>query len=311
MIELVITKLTVAADDVVALHLSAPDGHSLPSWQPGAHIDLVLPTGIERQYSLCGDPANDQEWRIAVLREPDGRGGSRYVHEALHAGDTVQARGPRNHFSLIPSRRYLFIAGGIGITPILPMLTEASEAGRDWRLTYGGRRGPSMAFVDELAVHGSRVTFWPQDSHGLIPLSELLGEPDPELAVYCCGPEPLIAAVESQMVHWPTGCLHVERFRPQEIPDSGADTAFEVYLSYSDLTLTVDAGQSIVEAVEAAGVEVFTSCREGICGTCETPVLEGIPEHRDSVLTAEERAGNTVMMICCGRARTPRLVLDL
>ncbi|MGW3965109.1 PDR/VanB family oxidoreductase [Amycolatopsis sp. NPDC005003] len=300
-LELLVDSKEKAADGVVALTLRAPGGEPLPPWEPGAHIDLLLP-GFVRQYSLCGDPAEKSAYRVAVLREPDGRGGSEYVHDKLSAGDLLQVDGPRNHFALVAADRYLFIAGGIGITPILPML---DRAGSDWQLVYGGRTRGSMAFTDELARHGDRVTFRPQDEHGLLDLPSLLAGVRPGTAVYCCGPEPLLAAVEALGPE----DLHVERFTAQ--PDEGPRTAFEVELAGSGRVLPVPADRSILEVVEEAGVQVLSSCREGTCGTCETGVLGGEPDHRDSVLTADERAENEVMMLCVSRACSPRLVLDL
>ncbi|MFB9688764.1 PDR/VanB family oxidoreductase [Amycolatopsis plumensis] len=302
--ELVLDRKEKPAEGVVRLTLRAPDGGSLPPWEPGAHIDLLLP-GFVRQYSLCGDPADSSAYVVAVLREPDGRGGSAYVHDSLAEGDRVQAEGPRNHFPLVDAERYLFIAGGIGITPILPMLEKVARSGREWQLVYGGRTRASMAFASELSVHGDRVTFRPQDEHGLLDLPTLLTAARPGTAVYCCGPEPLLAALEALGPQ----DLHVERFTPA--PELGERTAFEVELAGSGRVLPVPADRSILEVVEEAGVPVLSSCREGTCGTCETGVLGGEPDHRDSVLTAEERLENEVMMLCVSRACSPRLVLDL
>lgn len=305
--ELVVAETESAADGVLALTLRHPLGEPLPEWEPGAHIDLVLGPELERQYSLCGDPADRAAWRVAVLREPAGRGGSAYVHEQLRPGQKVRVRGPRNHFALRPAPRYRFIAGGIGITPILPMLAAAEAAGAEWTLLYGGRSRDSMAFAEELARYGDRVTLAPQDESGLLDLGAVLdGLPEGAL-VYCCGPGALLDAVEERC---PSGALHVERFQPKE-QQSGEDGEFEVELAQSGRTLTVAAGVSVLEAVRAAGVEVLFSCSEGTCGTCETDVLEGTPDHRDSVLSAEEREAGETMMICVSRCRGERLVLDL
>jgi cytochrome P450/ferredoxin-NADP reductase len=300
-----------AADGVVALSLHEVDGQPLPHWEPGAHVDLILGGAATRQYSLCGDPADAHTWRLGILRDPDGSGGSLYVHDRLQAGDTVRIRGPRNNFPLVTSPRYLFVAGGIGITPILAMIRSAEAAGAHWRLVYGGRQRASMAFLDELAAYGDRVTVWPQDELGLIDLEGLLGTPQPDTKVYCCGPEPLLNAVEQRCAAWPKGSLHVERFVAKPLTEPVLREAFEVYLAQSELTLNVQPEQSILDAVEQAGVGVLSSCQEGTCGTCETPVLEGVPDHRDSVLDEEARAANDCMMICVSRACTRRLVLDL
>jgi len=308
-LELVVADKEKLADGVVRLTLRAPDGQPLPSWEPGAHVDLRLPGDVVRQYSLCGRPGDPSAYQVAVLREPAGRGGSAYVHDEIVAGQRIEVDGPRNHFALVDAKRYLFVAGGIGITPIRPRLDAVAGTGREWQLLYGGRTRSSMAFTAELARHGDRVTIRPQDEHGLLDLPALLAEPRPDTAVYCCGPEPLLAAVEEHCAGWPEGALRVERFAPAE--DDGPRTAFEVELAGSGRVLAVPADRSILEVVEESGVPVLSSCQEGTCGTCETGVLGGTPDHRDSVLTAAERRENEVMMICVSRSCSPRLVLDL
>ncbi|WP_374232002.1 2Fe-2S iron-sulfur cluster-binding protein [Pseudonocardia sp. DR1-2] len=310
-VRVIVAEIELEATGVVSVRLEPAVGDKLPAWEPGAHIDLVLGPDLERQYSLCGDPTDLRSWRIGVLREPESRGGSAHVHDKLVVGDEVLCRGPRNNFTLDDADDYLFIAGGIGITPILPMLGACEAAGKPWRLVYGGRAEDSMAFRAELAAHGDRVTIWPQDANGLIDLDGLLGTPAPGTHVYCCGPGVLLDAVEERCASWPDGALHLERFRPKEGVLDGENSAFEVVLDYSDISITVAADQTVAEAIEAAGVEVPTSCREGTCGTCETVVLEGEPDHRDSFLTPVEKASNEVMMVCCSRACSPRLVLDL
>ncbi|NUR32230.1 MAG: oxidoreductase [Catenulispora sp.] len=303
---------TVEAEGVVGLVLRRPDGADLPSWEPGAHIDVIL-GDVERQYSLCGDPADRASWRIAVLREPAGRGGSEYVHAEVRSGTTLTVRGPRNHFQLAPADRYLFIAGGIGITPILPMLAAATIAGADWTLHYGGRTRASMAFAADLTSRfGDRIHIRPQDESGLLDVPAILRHPDPKTLVYCCGPAPLLAAVEEHCEKngWPDP-PRMERFEPRTDIDTTDDQSFEVVLARSNRALTVHADATILDTVRAAGIEVLYSCTEGTCGTCETDVLEGTPDHRDSVLNPAERAAGDTMMICVSRAATRRLVLDL
>ncbi|MEU6432073.1 PDR/VanB family oxidoreductase [Microbispora sp. NPDC046973] len=312
---------TPAAEGVVLLRLVRPDGGPLPAWTPGAHVDLLLGPGLVRQYSLCGDPGDSSVFEVAVLREPGGRGGSAYVHDRLAEGDTIRVRGPRNRFGLAESPRYLFVAGGIGITPILPMIEEAARRGCDWRLVYGGRTRASMAFADRLVRrHPGRVELCPQDETGLLDLDALFGVPRADTLVYCCGPEPLLAAAQERCASWPKGALRVERFVPTARSGAGttegtaegaAGGAFEVELALTGTTLTVPEGRSILEVVEEAGVSVLSSCREGTCGTCETAVLGGVPDHRDDLLTEEEREAGDVMFICVSRARSPRLVLEL
>ena len=198
-----VAERIVAADGVICLVLEHPAGERLPDWAPGAHVDLVLPNGEVRQYSLCGDRWDAYRYRVAVLREPAGRGGSVYVHDELKAGDEIGLGGPRNNFALVPSARYRFIAGGIGITPILPMLDTAERVAADWQLLYGGRTRASMAFADELAVRGrGRVELVAQDERGLLDLG-FLREPAEDTAVYACGPAPLLEAVRAATQAWP------------------------------------------------------------------------------------------------------------
>jgi ferredoxin-NADP reductase len=308
--ELVVAERTAVADGVAGLVLEHPDGEELPAWTPGAHVDLLLGPDLARQYSLCGSPAERTRWRLGVLLDQGGRGGSRFVHERLAAGQRVAVRGPRNHFPLVAAERYLFIAGGIGITPILPMIAEAQAAGADWTLHYGGRRSASMAFVDELAAYGDKVLLRPEDEHGMLDLATIL-RPQPGTAVYACGPEGLLQAVEQQCAAWPAGSLHVERFAAKPAAEGGAATSFEVVCQRSGITVTVPEDRSILDVVLDAGVNALSSCQEGVCGTCETAVVEGSPDHRDSLLTDEEKAAGDFMMICVSRSHSARLVLDL
>jgi ferredoxin-NADP reductase len=310
---LLVRQLRWESDGVLSVTLEDPAGGDLPGWQPGAHVDLHLPGGFVRQYSLSGDPGDRRAWRVAVLREPASRGGSVAVHEQLRAGTVLRARGPRNNFELRESTRYLFVAGGIGITPILPMVRAAERAGADWTLLYGGRTRGSMAFLGELTAYGDKVVTHPQDEAGLLPLGAHLGTPREGTLVYGCGPEPLLQALEAAMPGWPRGSLQLERFRAVEptAEQLAGDHDFEVEAAASGVTVQVPVGTSIVRALEEAGVFPETSCEEGICGTCETKVVEGEPDHRDSLLSDEERETGATMMICVSRCRGRRLVLDL
>lgn len=304
-----------AADGVVALRLAHPDGADLPAWEPGAHVDVTIPVGdgaVVRQYSLSSSPAQAGQWRLGILREPAGRGGSKAVHDVFRAGQAVRVGWPRNNFRLLPSPRYVFVAGGIGITPILPMIEQAQRDGADWRLVYGGRTLASMAFTDELAGYGDRVTLVPQDACGHPDFAGIFADPHDDTLVYACGPEPMLAALEGALRHWPADTLRTERFAPKKITRHADDTAFEVEFAASGVTATVPAGKSILAVAEENGVTALSSCHEGTCGTCETPILAGQAEHRDSILTAAEQAANRTMMICVSRAAgtCPRLVLD-
>ncbi|MCW2800817.1 MAG: oxidoreductase [Aeromicrobium sp.] len=299
------------AADVLSLELCPMSaGEQLPVWEPGAHLDLHAGNGQIRQYSLCGDPADRSQWRIAILRVPDGRGGSAWFHDELSIGDEIKVSGPRNNFKLEAAPSYVFIAGGIGITPILSMIDAANQSGVPWELAYGGRSRESMAFLDRFRGHFERVTIVPQNESGLIDIDAVLGEQVEGRRIYCCGPEPLIAAVEAAMADRHAEALHVERFRAS-IDDTASGSEFDVELAASGRQIHVAAGQSIIDALAETGVEVDFSCREGTCGTCETAVLSGIPEHRDSVLTPEEKDANDCMMICVGRCLQGPLVLDL
>ena len=309
---LVVAAREVLADGIVALTLRDPAGAPLPSWAPGAHLDLLLTPKLTRQYSLCGDPEDRASYRVAVLREQAGRGGSAHIHDRVAVGDRVEVTGPRNNFALLDSPRYLFIVGGIGITPILPMLAAASRAGADWTLVYGGRSRSSMAFLPFLAdAYGQRVRVQPQDEVGLLDLAALLGEELTDTLVYCCGPTPLLDAVEARCAGWLAGALRVERFSAGELAEPALVGSFTVELAQSGRTLEVPPDRSILQVVEEAGIPVLSSCQEGTCGTCETGVLGGVPDHRDVLLTADERAANDTMFICVSRACSTTLVLDL
>src|SRR5215213_7313357 len=198
-----VTAMQIQADGVLTLDLASPSGGRLRDWTPGSHIDLVLPSGLTRQYSLCGDRWDPATYRVGVLREPAGRGGSAFVHDELAVGDLVGVGGPRNNFPLVPSEQYLFVAGGIGITPILPMVRQADLLGADWRLLYGGRRRGSMAFLEEMSGYGGRVLLRPEDEPGLLDLAGFLGEPRGGVRAYACGPAPLLAATERACAGWP------------------------------------------------------------------------------------------------------------
>jgi ferredoxin-NADP reductase len=314
---LVVAERVDLARDVAALRLRDPDGGTLPSWQPGSHIDLVVPGDhgpLVRQFSLCGDPGDRTSFRVAVLREEAGRGGSVAVHERLYPGAPVVSRGPRNHFAFEVAPAYRFIAGGIGITAIYPMVRAAAAAGADWTLAYGGKGTEGMAFAAELRdAHPDRVRIYESRAGGRMDVAAQLAAPDAVTDIYCCGPESLMRAAElaASQLGWPAGALHVERFVARELGDVLWPEPFEVDLLLSGLTLTVQPGETILDKVRDSGGVVLSSCREGTCGTCETPVLEGLVDHRDSVLTADEQAAGDRMMICVSRAACERIVLEL
>jgi ferredoxin-NADP reductase len=308
-IPVTVRRRTEAADGVVLLEL-AREGGALPNWAPGAHVDVVLPDGRERQYSLCSEPGAP-EWRIGVLRES---GASAWLHAHAVEGAGLRVRGPRNHFLFAPTagRRYVFVAGGIGITPILPMLARAAAAGAGFRLLYAGRSRRTMAFLDDLRdAYGDRVEVFAADEGARIDLAAELGEPAERTIVYACGPLRLLDGIETAMAGWPRSSLHVERFEAKPLGPPVWPGPFEVDLLMSGTTVEVGPGESVLDAVEAAGAVVPSSCRVGTCGTCEVAVLDGEIEHRDSVLSAEEQADSRTMMICVSRAACPRITIEL
>ncbi|MGW3997260.1 PDR/VanB family oxidoreductase [Amycolatopsis sp. NPDC004772] len=284
----ILERIERVTEDVVSLVLRGDEGPLAP-WEPGAHIDLELPNWLTRQYSLCGDPGDLSAYRIAVRHDPLSRGGSEYVHLFLRPGRTLTVSLPRNHFPLRPAPEYLFVAGGIGITPILPMLRSAAASGAAVTLAYAGR-----PFAAELASrYGDRVRLGRPD------LAALAGE-FPTAEVYCCGPASLVDAAEAVFP-----AVHTERFEPTRRA-FGPDTPFEVGCARSGGTIQVPADESLLDALNHAGRPVPSACREGVCGSCEVRVVKGEPEHRDDIGAAAGR-----MYPCVSRALSPRLVLDV
>jgi len=311
-LDVVVESVTTESTGVISLTLVAADGSALPEWHPGAHIDLVLSEDLIRQYSLCGMP-DDPSWQVGVLREPAGRGGSAFVHDNIRAGDHVRVHGPRNNFLLLEAPSYLFIAGGIGVTPMLAMLRSVHKSGLPWRFLYGGRTLAGMAFVDEVLVHGSAAVLWPEDTHGFLPLRQEIEAVGADTAVYCCGPEPLIAAVEKVCLDLGRPAPHVERFAPKPVDESlvSQDREFTVVLNSTGARYPVPVGKSIIAVLEANDVYIDSSCQEGVCGTCEKRIISGTVSHRDSLLSDAEKAQNEFMMICVSRATSDELVLDM
>ncbi|WP_328762526.1 MULTISPECIES: PDR/VanB family oxidoreductase [unclassified Streptomyces] len=296
-----IVSRTEPAAGVLHLALESPD---LPEWTPGAHVDVRLPSGLIRQYSLCGDPADTGRYTIAIRLIEDGRGGSREAHALLAEGAELAVRPPRNHFELIPSGSYAFVAGGIGITPVLPMLRAAAAAGADWTLLYCGRSRASMPFLAELSAHGSRVTVVPEDEAGLPDLSPLAAAA-PGTLIYCCGPEPLMEAVRA--VAPAPSAVHLERFTPASA--TGPSRPFTVELHRTGRTIEVAAEESALTAVRRELPTTPYSCEQGFCGTCQHRVLAGEVDHRDTLLTDGEHEDS--MLLCVSRAKDDHLVLDL
>ncbi|MBF9073652.1 metal-dependent hydrolase [Streptacidiphilus sp. NEAU-YB345] len=311
-LHLVVADRRTPAEGVAELLLTSADGADLPAWEPGAHLDLLLPSGLVRQYSLCGDPADLSGYRIGVRLTEDSRGGSKEVHEMLVAGASVEAHRPRNRFPLGAGKGpRAFVAGGIGITPILPMVRESAARGSDWRLLYIGRSAETMPFLDEIKAlpeAEKRVTVVTTDTEGLPDLAAALESAPHGAVVHVCGPEPLMDAVVATLAELRPGVeARLERFHPAE--DSAHGDTVEVELRRTGATLTVPADRSVLSAVRDRLPDVAYSCEQGFCGTCKVRVLGGTPEHRDALLSVDERAES--MLICVSRSQDGKLVLDL
>lgn len=297
------------ADAVVELELAPVEGHELPSWTPGTHVDVAVRPGLVRQYSLCG-PSHLDHFRIAVLREPEGRGGSTHVHDNIRLGDSLTVTDVRNTFPLDPTRPALLVAGGIGITPLLPMIEALDAAGTPWELHYGGRSPATMAYADELAQHGDRVQLYPQDGRGVLPLTALVDRARAMSAVvYACGPLGMLAALQAEVDGSDDVELRVEQFSAP-LPTSG-DSAFTVTAVRSGITFEVGPADVLLDLLEDHGLDVLSSCRSGVCGTCEVAVVDGRPDHRDTFLTEDERESGECLLPCVSRALTTHLELDL
>ncbi|MBO9512514.1 MAG: cytochrome P450/oxidoreductase [Variovorax sp.] len=312
----VVQSVTREAESIVRLRLVTPEGRALPRWTPGSHIDVECgDAGRSRQYSLCGNPDDVYAFEIAVLREAEGRGGSAWVHANVKAGDRLRIRGPRNHFHLDETaKRLIFIAGGIGVTPVSAMARRARALGIDYVLHYSGRSRAGMAMLRELAaLHGDRLVVHASDEGQRIDLAALLATPEPGTQVYACGPERMLSALETHCAAWPEDTLHIEHFQSiLGALDPLREQAFDVELKDSGIVVHVSAGQTVLGALRAANIDVQSDCEEGLCGSCEVRVLAGDIDHRDRVLTRAERETGARMMTCCSRAcGGGKLVLEL
>ena len=310
-----VERVTPVADGVLRLRLVAPDGGSLPRWTPGSHIDIECGgPELTRQYSLCGDPSDGSALEIAVLRDDAGRGGSAWIHANVKTGDRLHIRGPRNHFRMDESvSNLVLIAGGIGITPISAMARRARAIGIGFELHYSGRSRSTMAMLDELAAqHGDRLRVYADDENRRNDLRALLAVPRADTQVYACGPVRMLEALEACCAAWPEGSLRTEHFvSAVGALDPSKEYAFEVELRQSGIVVQVTADQTLLQALRGANIDVQSDCEEGLCGSCEVPVLDGRVDHRDVVLTRAERDTNARMMTCCSRACDKRLVLEL
>ncbi|MCO5099958.1 MAG: cupin domain-containing protein [Burkholderiaceae bacterium] len=316
-LRLEVTDIQTEARDVLQVELRASDGGELPAFEPGAHIAIDLPDGKIRHYSLCNDWRERDRYVLGVARSPQSRGGSLFVHQGLRKGMTVAAAAPRNGFPLDASaERYLFLAGGIGITPILAMIRWCEANGRPWRLAYAVRSAQRGAFLETLStIGGGSVHLHSDDRESCVfdPIPWLAGAPQGE-HVYCCGPAPMMAAIKKAAAHRDPGTVHFEYFNaPTDDAHDGVANRkpFTIELKRSGRSLAVPADKTVLEILEQNGLRVVSSCREGTCRTCETGVCEGTVEHRDYCLTPEEQRESKTMMVCVSRAKSERLVLDI
>jgi vanillate O-demethylase ferredoxin subunit len=316
LMELRIVSRRAEALDIVSIELRDTEERLLPAFAPGAHLEFLLDVGtgtpIVRSYSICSDPADRQRYVVAVSRNDAGNGGSIAMHELLGKGTKVLVRCPRNNFELVPdATRYRFIAGGIGITPILSMVHWCVRKGKAWTLLYCARGAHRAAFYEQLSSHGCAVRFHFSEADGHADFMSAMSAPQPGEHVYCCGPDGLMHAVKTAGSHWPGNALHFEWF---SAPATGSETGerqFEVVLRHSGRRLIVPAGKSILDVLETNGVDVPFSCREGLCRTCEVSICSGEAQHFDYVLSDEERRSQRSLMVCVSRAATSELELDL
>ncbi|MBN9461611.1 MAG: cupin domain-containing protein [Burkholderiales bacterium] len=316
-LQLEVTDVQAEARDVIQVELRAPGGAELPAFEPGAHVAIDLPNGLIRHYSLSNDWRERDRYVLGIARSSQGRGGSLFIHQALRRGTTLPVSVPRNGFPLDPSAtQYLFLAGGIGITPILAMIRWCRANGRPWRLVYAVRSAQRAAFLETLAtIGGGSIHLHADDQRSGVfdPVPWLSGDPQGE-HVYCCGPAPMMAAVKAAASHRDARTMHFEYFSapsdgPAALPENRKP--FMVELRRSGRSFSVPADKSLLEILEKNGIPVVSSCREGTCRTCETAVYEGAVEHRDYCLTPQEQETGNTMMVCVSRARSERLILDI
>ena len=313
-LSVLVADVRAEAKDVVTLELRPIAGGELPTFTPGAHLDLHLPNGLVRNYSLTNDWRERERYVIGVGRAADSRGGSSYIHSNIRAGAQLKISAPRNNFELDESSAsFLFIAGGIGITPIMAMVRWCVANEKPWRLIYAARSRQRTAFYEELcALGGDRVQFHFDDECGeVLDVARAISTWSEGETVYCCGPGPLMEAVEKLTDHLPSGAVRFEWFSVPQSDEPQESTLFTVKLQRSGVAFEVPEQKSILEVLEDHGFELPFSCREGLCGTCVTSVISGDPDHRDYVLSDEERASGKMMTICCSRSKSAELTLDL
>ena len=310
-LQLRITATAWEAPNIISYELRPAEGGELPPFTAGAHIDLTLPNGLVRSYSLLNPQTERHRYVIAVQKDRASRGGSKWVHENFRAGDIVTVNGPRNNFPLDEAAaKSILIAGGIGITPILGMVERLGMLRRDWELVYCTRKRASTAFLEALQKKPQvRFNFDEEPGGKMLDIAGLVQAAPPGTHFYCCGPLPMLDAFEQATKDLPRERVHVEYFTAKAPP--AVEGGFTIVLAKSGLTLAVAPGKTILDTLRDNGFDTPFSCTEGVCGTCETRVLEGVPDHRDLILTEAERASNKTMLICCSGSKSDKLVLDL
>jgi ferredoxin-NADP reductase len=312
LIEVRLTAIRLVARDTSLFEFQSVDGKPLPAYEPGAHIDLHLPNGLLRNYSLTSATPEPSTYTVGIKRDPASRGGSRFIHDELHVGTTIKIGGPRNNFRLREDMaQTVLLAGGIGITPIWCMVQRLNALGRDWQLHYACRSRDDMAFRHELAAMPQAALHYDDESGGrFLDVAAIVAAAPKDAHLYCCGPAPMLAAFEAATKEWPREQVHIEYFTAKELPPAKKG-GFTVELARTGVEYFIPEGETILNVLLDAGIDIDYSCELGICGACEQRVISGIPEHRDSILSEEEQAANTRVMICCAGCKSDRLVLDL
>jgi tetrachlorobenzoquinone reductase len=312
LIDVRVNAIRYLARDTHLYELARPDGGTLPAYEPGAHIDLHLPNGLIRQYSLINPERDPKSYTLGIKRDPASRGGSRYIHDDLRVGRTLKISSPRNNFALKEDAAHVVLfAGGIGITPIWCMVQRLAALGRPWTLHYAARSRSDMAFLGALETMAPAQFHFDDESAGIfLDVAALVAQAPKDAHLYCCGPTPMLSAFEAATKDRPREQVHIEYFTPKVLADDKKG-GFVVELAKSGQEFVIPDGQSILQVLLDAGVDVDYSCELGICGACEQRVISGEPVHRDSILSEEEQASNTKVMICCAGCKSERLVLDL
>lgn len=311
MLQLRIKQIVWEAPNVLTYEFRSTTGAELPPFTAGAHIEITLQKGMSRSYSIMNPPSERHRYVIAIQKERQGRGGSKWAHQNLRAGDIIDVHGPRNNFALNEdAAQSVFIAGGIGVTPMLSMIARLRELGREWQLYYCARTRATAPFVGLLESDARAAMNFDREPDGeMFDIAAAVRAAPPDAHLYCCGPEGMLEAFQQATRDLDRERVHVEYFTSSEPP--AEEGGFSIVLAKTGRELEVPRGKTIMKTLQDAGVEIQHSCSEGVCGTCETRVLDGVPDHRDRILTEAERASNKTMMVCCSGSKSEKLVLEL